>query len=87
MQPAQAFLSQPTNVDQARLDLGKLFRIEDYPSKEALQGKFSIRYLWPALRPPRGGRLSARRFRPPTDGVRTAGPASAGATALNGAPL
>ena len=32
------------NVDQSRLDLGKLFRIEDYPSKEALQGKFSIRY-------------------------------------------
>ena len=32
------------NVEQARLDLGKLFRIEDYPSKEALQGKFGIRY-------------------------------------------
>ena len=32
------------NVDQARLDLGKLFRIEDYPSKEALHDKFSIRY-------------------------------------------
>ncbi len=32
------------NVDQARLDLGKLFRIEDYPSRDALQGKFSIRY-------------------------------------------
>ena len=31
-------------VDQARLDLGKLFRIEDYPSREALQGKFSVRY-------------------------------------------
>ena len=31
-------------VDQARLDLGKLFRIEDYPSKEALQVKFAIRY-------------------------------------------
>ena len=31
-------------VDHARLDLGKLFRIEDYPSKEALQGKFAIRY-------------------------------------------
>ena len=31
-------------VDRARLELGKLFRIEDYPSKEALQGKFSIRY-------------------------------------------
>ena len=31
-------------VDQARLDLGKLFRIEDYPSKEALQGKFAIRF-------------------------------------------
>ena len=32
------------NIDQARLDLGKLFRIEDYPSKEALQGKFGLRY-------------------------------------------
>ena len=31
-------------VNQARLDLGKLFRIEDYPSKEALQDKFSISY-------------------------------------------
>ena len=31
-------------IDRARLDLGKLFRIEDYPSKEALQGKFAIRY-------------------------------------------
>ncbi|MDE0171928.1 MAG: hypothetical protein OYH76_13245 [Defluviicoccus sp.] len=33
-----------TNVHEARLNLGKLFRIEDYPSKEALIGKFSIRY-------------------------------------------
>ena len=32
------------NIDQARLDLGKLFHIEDYPSKEALQGKFGIRH-------------------------------------------
>ena len=32
------------NVEQARLDLGKLFRIEDYPSKSALQSKFGIRY-------------------------------------------
>jgi len=32
------------HVDQARLDLGKLFRIEDYPSKAALQDKFAIRY-------------------------------------------
>ena len=32
------------NIDQARLDLGRLFRIEDYPSKEALQGRFGIRY-------------------------------------------
>ena len=31
-------------VGQARLDLGKLFRIEDYPSKDALQDRFSIRY-------------------------------------------
>ena len=31
-------------VEQARLDLGRLFRIEDYPSKTALQGKFGIRY-------------------------------------------
>ena len=33
-----------TNVHEARLNLGKLFRIEDYPSKDALIGKFSIRY-------------------------------------------
>ena len=32
------------NIDRARLDLGKLFRIEDYPVKESLQGKFGIRY-------------------------------------------
>ena len=32
------------NIDQARLDLARLFRIEDYPSKEALQGRFGIRY-------------------------------------------
>ena len=33
-----------TNIDEARLDLAKLFRIEDYPSKEALLGKFSVQY-------------------------------------------
>ena len=32
------------NIDQARINLGKLFRIEDYPSKEALQDRFGIRY-------------------------------------------
>jgi len=32
------------NVEQARTDLGKLFRMEDYPSRESLQGKFGIRY-------------------------------------------
>ena len=32
------------SIGQARLDLGKLFRIEDYPSKENLRGRFSIRY-------------------------------------------
>ena len=32
------------NIDKARLELGKLFRIEEYPSKEALQGKFGLRY-------------------------------------------
>ena len=31
-------------IDQARLDLGRLFRIEDYPSKEALRDRFSIAY-------------------------------------------
>ena len=31
-------------IDQARLDLGRLFRIEDYPSKEAIRGRFAIRY-------------------------------------------
>ncbi len=32
------------HIDRARLDLGKLFSIDDYPSKEALRGKFAIRY-------------------------------------------
>ncbi len=32
------------HVRQARLDLGRLFRIEDYPSRDALQGRFAIRY-------------------------------------------
>ena len=31
-------------VEQARLDLGKLFRMEEYPSKDQLRDKFSIRY-------------------------------------------
>ena len=31
-------------VEQARLDLGKLFRIQDYPSKDQLRDRFSIRY-------------------------------------------
>ncbi len=31
-------------VEQARIELGKLFRIEDYPSKDQLRDSFSIRY-------------------------------------------
>jgi len=31
-------------VERARIDLGKLFRIEDYPSKDQLRDRFSIRY-------------------------------------------
>ena len=31
-------------VEQARIELGKLFRIEDYPSKDQLRDRFSIRY-------------------------------------------
>ena len=31
-------------VEQARIDLGKLFRIEDYPSKDQLRDRFSISY-------------------------------------------
>ena len=31
-------------VEQARIDLGKLFRIEEYPSKEDLRDRFSISY-------------------------------------------
>ena len=53
------------NIDQARLDLGRLFRIEDYPSKEALQGKFAIRYrIVPgAGRRPLHGEARLRRHR------------------------
>ena len=32
------------NVSQARLDLGRLFRIEDYPSKEDFSDKFAVTY-------------------------------------------
>lgn len=32
------------HIERARLDLGRLFRIEDYPAKEALVGKFGIAY-------------------------------------------
>ena len=31
-------------VEQARIDLGKLFRIGDYPSKDQLRDRFAIRY-------------------------------------------
>ena len=33
-----------TNIDQARLDLGRLFRIEEYPSQDALRNRFALRY-------------------------------------------
>ena len=32
------------NIDRARLDLGRLFRIQDYPSAAALKSKFAIAY-------------------------------------------
>ena len=32
------------NIDRARLELGKLFRIEEYPSKDSLRGRFGLRY-------------------------------------------
>ena len=31
-------------IERARLELGRLFRIEDYPAREALPGKFGIAY-------------------------------------------
>ena len=46
-------------IDQSRMDLGRLFRIEDYPMKEALQGKFAIRYrIVPSLTPTTSWRSS-----------------------------
>ena len=32
------------NIDQARIGLGGLFRIEDYPSQQSLRHRFAIRY-------------------------------------------
>ncbi|MYI48528.1 MAG: hypothetical protein F4114_05500 [Rhodospirillaceae bacterium] len=32
------------NIDRARLELGRLFRIQDYPSSAALKDRFAIRY-------------------------------------------
>ena len=34
----------PAYIDQARIDLGGLFRIADYPSTESLRDKFAVRY-------------------------------------------
>ncbi len=64
-------------VDQARLDLGRLFRLEDYPGTEALHGKFAIRYrivpvptratswpTWPRARPSGSGGTSSNRSGP-----------------------
>ena len=42
-------------IDQSRMDLGRLFRIEDYPSKETLQGK--VRGPLPDRARPRRGPL------------------------------
>ena len=33
-----------SHIERARLDLGRLFRVGDYPAKEALQAKFGIAY-------------------------------------------
>ncbi len=46
------------NVDRARLELGKLFRIEEYPSKEALRDRFSIR--WRIMPVPDAGHFMAK---------------------------
>ncbi len=32
------------NIDRARLELGRLFRIADYPAKEDLHGRFGLRW-------------------------------------------
>ncbi len=32
------------NIDRARLELGKLFRIAEYPSKDSLRDRFGLRY-------------------------------------------
>ena len=55
-------------VEQARLDLGKLFRIEDYPSKDQLRDRFSIRYRITPV--PDAGHFIARLASDDTDRVK-----------------
>ena len=39
-----SWFRSPAVAFPTRLDLGRLFRLEDYPGTEALHGKFAIRY-------------------------------------------
>lgn len=56
------------HVDQARIDLGRLFRIDDYPSREQLQGKFQIR--WRIIPVPDSEHFMARLATDDTDRVK-----------------
>ncbi|MYH48461.1 MAG: hypothetical protein F4151_02745, partial [Gammaproteobacteria bacterium] len=56
------------NVAQARLDLGRLFRIEEYPSREELRLRFGLRYRIAPV--PDAGHFMARLASGDTDRIR-----------------
>ena len=56
------------NVAQARLDLGRLFRIEEYPSREELRHRFGLRYRIAPV--PDAGHFMARLASGDTDRIR-----------------
>ena len=56
------------NVAQARLDLGRLFRIEEYPSREELRHRFGLRYRIAPV--PDAGHFMAKLASGDTDRIR-----------------
>lgn len=65
---AQFIRDYDDNVEQARSDLGRLFRIEEYPSRDSLHGRFGIRYTITPV--PAADHFMARLASDDTDKVR-----------------
>ena len=56
------------NIEQARIDLGSMFRREDYPTREQLQGKFQLR--WKIIAVPKAEHFMAKLATDDTDRIK-----------------